>query len=66
MLLFFLYHMSRIYSRVEKGISCIMLAIMLFGITFRVPLSFLRAEADSEIFYDVVSIIVDEKSYDAL
>jgi len=51
------------YTKIQKFTSSFLLFSMLFSITFRVPFFDFLASASSNDYYDLVSIIVDEKTY---
>jgi len=53
------------YSSFQKIISAILIFSLLFSITIHIPLlTFLpQASADEEKFYNIVSILVDEDTY---
>ena len=52
------------YSKIQKSISSLILFSLLFGLTFRVPFFDYKTYAWNSEFYDLVSIIVDQDSYD--
>jgi len=52
------------YSKIQKSISSLVLFSMLFGLTFRVPFFDYKTYAWSSDYYDLVSIIIDENTYD--
>jgi len=51
------------YTKIQKFTSSFLLFSMLFSITFKVPFFDFSASASSNEYYDLVSIIVDEKTY---
>lgn len=52
-----------IYTKFQKFISSFLIFSLLFSITFRVPFFDFFASASWNQYYDLVSIIVDEKTY---
>lgn len=52
-----------IYTKFQKFISSFLIFSLLFGITFRVPFFDFLASASWDDYYDIVSILVDEKTY---
>ncbi|MFK7779531.1 MAG: hypothetical protein QM490_00025, partial [Candidatus Gracilibacteria bacterium] len=55
-----------IHTKIQKFISSLILFSLLFGITFRIPFINYSTYAGSSDFYNLVSIIVDEESYDEI
>lgn len=54
------------YSKFQKITSSFLIFALLFSITFRVPYFDFKTFAWNDQFYNLVSIIVDQKSYDAV
>ncbi|MDD2870584.1 MAG: VCBS repeat-containing protein [Candidatus Gracilibacteria bacterium] len=54
------------YSKFQKFTSSFLIFALLFSITFRVPYFDFKTFAGNDQFYNLVSIIVDQKSYDAV
>lgn len=52
------------YSKIQKSISSLLLFSMFFSLTFRIPLFDFKVFAWSAEYYDLVSVIVDQDSYD--
>ena len=51
------------YSRVQKSLSFLLLFLLFFSVTIRVPLPSFFVNAGTSSYYDLVSIIVDEDTY---
>lgn len=54
------------YTKIQKFISSFIIFSLLFSITFRIPLFNYSAFAWDEDFYNLVSIIIDEETYDEI
>jgi hypothetical protein len=54
------------YSKIQKSISSLVLFSLLFGLTFRVPFFDYKTYAGSSDYYNLVSIIIDEDTYDSI
>jgi len=54
------------YSKLQKFISSFLIFALLFGTTFRVPFFNFSTYAKSSEFFNLVSIIVDTKTYDEI
>ena len=52
------------YSKIQKFISSFIILLLLCSITFRVPFFGFNTYAGNSDFYNLVSIIVDENTYD--
>lgn len=52
------------YSKAQQFLSIFLIFLVLFSITFKIPLLNYSTFAGNNDFYDLVSIIVDEETYD--
>jgi hypothetical protein len=57
---------NKTYSKTEQFISFFVLFFFLFNLVFRVPFSSNTVYADESVFHNLVSIIVDEETYDEI
>ena len=65
---FFIYqnYSSMYYSKIQKFISSLLLFSIFFSLTLRVPFFDFKTFAKNTEFYNLVSIIVDENTYNSI
>jgi len=54
------------YSKIQKFISSLLLFSIFFSLTLRVPFFDFKTFAKNTEFYNLVSIIVDENTYNSI